>query len=305
MYNANGFGQVAVDNAGEFTDPDKPREVQRFANPEQLARCIDLLLPTALNEELLSDLPRRLQESADVLSDDRFRIDEARRAVKEIAECFENYLQLIAILKYSGRRGLLFGNDMHRGLMHTSLGGLLHGQPDSRPRVVTGQKEVPKARLVTYNAQGNGRRDRIYRAIKRIRNEVHSAQAAQPYQVLHDSRIVLGAYLFATEENVKLIASRLYPHRDFLAGLLERLRVALPFVIEPELESHSTELGASEETTSLPDRTSFKQFEETARHNRAGLRFAIYGDPGAGKDNVRIRTDATVSGSQAQVPIGR
>lgn len=84
-----GFGQVAIKHAAEFEDPDKPQEVQRFAEPKQLAGCIALLLSTARDHEHLSDLSSRLQESAGVLADNNFRIDEARRAVKEIAECFE------------------------------------------------------------------------------------------------------------------------------------------------------------------------------------------------------------------------
>ena len=304
MDDESGFGQVAIKHAAEFEDPDKPQEVQRFAEPKQLAGCIALLLSTARDHEHLSDLSSRLQESAGVLADDNFRIDEARRAVKEIAECFENYLQLIAILKYPGRNDLLFGTDAHRGLMHTSLGGLLHGQPEPQSQEVTRPEEVPTVRLVTYNAQSNGRRDRVYRAVKRIRNKVHSAQATPPYQVLHDSRLVLAAYLFATEENAKLIASKLYPHRNYLADLLNRLRPALPLVVEPELESQLTEKEGSEDNASLSDRTSFDQFAEAARDNRAQLRFAIYGDPGAGKTTFVYELTRRLAEIKRRLPLG-
>ena len=39
-----GFGQLAVDFAGRFRDPDKPQEWHEFQESQQLARCIDLLL---------------------------------------------------------------------------------------------------------------------------------------------------------------------------------------------------------------------------------------------------------------------
>lgn len=304
MRRIQGFGHFAAEYAGEFKDPDKPQEVQRFAEPETLARCIDLILPTALNEKSLLDLPRRLQESANTLADNRFRIDEAHRAVKEIAECFENYLQLIAILKYSGRKDLLFGDDLHRGLFHTSLGGLLHGQPEQRPGRDIGQEEIPTARIVTYNERSNGRRDRIYRATRRIRNRIHSAEAIQPFQVLHDSRLVLAAYLFATEENAKLIANSLYPHQEYLANLIRRLRLDLPFVIEPELEGRSTEKRTGENTDVSRERTSFEQFEEIAYENCSGLRFAIYGDPGAGKTTFVSELTCRLAATKRRSPLG-
>ena len=301
---AIGLGEVAIKYAAEFVDPDKPQEAHRFSEPKQLARCIDLLLPTARGHSHLADLDRRLQESAEVLADDKFRIDEAHRAVKGIAECFENYLQLVAILKYPGQDDLLSGNDVHRGLMHTSLGGLLHGHPEPQARGVTTPDEIPKARLVTYTAQGNGRRDRVYRAIKRIRNKVHSAQSAQPLQVLHDATMVLAAYLFATEENARLIANRLYPHQSYLTDLIGRLRPALPFVIDPQLESQVTEEEASSDgTTSSSDRTSFEQFAEAARNNR-GMRFAIYGDPGAGKTTFVYELTRRLANAKRRSPLG-
>ena len=304
MSKGKGFGHVAAEYAGEFEDPDKPQQVQRFADPEKLACCIDLILPTALNEDRLLDLPRRLQESANTLADERFRIDEAHRAVKEIAECFENYLQLIAILKYPARNDLLVGNDVHRGFFHTTLGGLLHGRPDPQPGKGPGQAQIPTARVVTYNAQGNGRRDRLYKAVKRIRNKIHSAQPIRPYQVLHDARLVLAAYLFATEENAKLIANKLYPHQDYLANLIRRLRLELPFVIEPELERHPTDKGTGEDTNSLGERTSFEKFEETALKNCSGLRFAIYGDPGAGKTTFMCELACRLAATKRRSPLG-
>ena len=48
-----GFGQLAVDIAGRFRDPDKPQESHTFQESQQLARCIDLLLPTAKAEPQL------------------------------------------------------------------------------------------------------------------------------------------------------------------------------------------------------------------------------------------------------------
>lgn len=302
MSDEKGFGQLAIEYAGEFKDPDKPQEVHHFAEPEQLARCVELVLPTALDHEQLADLPRRLQECANIFSDEASSIDAMRRAVKETAECFENFLQLIAILKYASKDDLLFGNDVHCGLLHTSLGGLLHGQPTPQARAA--HEGIPKVRLVTYSGQGNGRRDRIYRAINNIRNKVHSAQPVRFPEVMHDSQLVLAAYLFATEENAKLIANSLYPHQDYLADLLRRLRPALPFVIEPGLESDSDDRVASEEASPLSEHTSFGHFEETARNDRPGLRYAIYGDPGAGKTTFVYELTRRLADTKRRSPLG-
>ena len=52
--------------------------------------------------------------------------------------CFENYLQLIALLKFSNQEDLLRGNDYHKGLLKTTLGGLLRGHPDRKDPIYSG-----------------------------------------------------------------------------------------------------------------------------------------------------------------------
>ena len=297
------FGQLAVEYAGRFEDPDKPEKSHQFEEPAQLARCIDLLLPTAQDEELLADLPRRLQECATTFADGNLQIDAVRRAVDDLSECFENYLQLIAQLKYSGKTDLLFGNEVHRGLMHTSLGGLLHGHPDLKPGAA-GERIIPKARLVTYDGRGRGRRDRIYRATKRIRNRVHLAQVLQPLQVLRDSKVVLAAYLFATEENVKLISHSLHEHRRYLTALLARLQSTLPSVIEPELEDEAGEHQDKEPSESQSVRRSITDFKNHAVDDRSHMRFAVYGDPGAGKTTLVFELARRLVQEKRRAPLG-
>ena len=300
-----GFGQLAVKYAGRFEDPDKSEQSHQFENPRQLARCIDLLLPTARDEALLADLPRRLQECAEILADDsHMRIDGVRRAVEDLSECFENYLQLIALLKYSKNKDLLFGDNLHRGLMRTTLGGLLHGRPEPKNPAKGKEGDIPKARIVTYDEQGRGRRDRIYRATKRIRNQVHSAQVVPLLQVLHNAKIVLAAYLFATEENVKLISHVLYKHGSYLNELLSRLQSALPSVVEPELEGESRDHRNEDRSTPKSVRTSFADFEKQALQDRPNMRFAVYGDPGAGKTTFVFEFTRRLVESKRRAPLG-
>ena len=301
-----GFGHLAVGQAGRFDDPDKPGKAHQFAEPAYLARCIELLLPTALDHELVADLPRRLEESAKILDSD-FRIEEARRAVRELSEGFENYLQLIALLKYSRRSDVLFGDDIHRGLMYTSLGGLLYGRPEPNIRGGTGQAPIFQARLVTYEGAGGGLRDRVYREAKRIRNEVHLARPVQPVELLRDAKVVFAAYLFATEENAKLIAHSLYEHRSYLKDLLARLRTRLPFVVDPELDSQAPDHGDQELgplPTSSEDRSNLADFQGAATTNCPGLRFAVYGDPGAGKTTFVRELTRRLAAAKRQAPLG-
>lgn len=300
-----GFGQLAVDFVGRFRDPDKPQESHEFQESQQLARCIDLLLPTAKAHPRLADLPRRLHESATIVTDPRTRIDEARRAVDDLSKCFENYLQLIALLKYSDKENLLLGDNHHRGLLTTSLGGLLHGRPDPKNPPTAAEGRIQKANLVTYHARGGGRRDRIYRETKRIRNQVHSAPIVRHDQVFRDATVVLAAYLFATEENVKLISHSLYEQRGYLTALLTRLRSALPLVIEPEFESDSTDhrVTASSDPASPP--TSFSDFDDYAVHRRPQMRFAIYGDPGAGKTTFAFELTRRLAQRKRRAPLDR
>ena len=277
-----GFGQLAVDFAGGFRAPGKSQECHTSQESQQLARCIDLLLPTAKAQPSLADLSRRLHESAMIVTDDGSRIDDVRRAVDDLSECFENYLQLIALLKFSDKEELLFGDDHHHGLLKTTLGGLLHGRPDKK-RSTAAEGQIPKASLVTYQVNGGDRRNRIYQETKRIRNQVHSAAIVQPDQVFRNAKVVLAAYLFATEENMKLISHSLHEQRGYLTVLLTRLRSALPPVIEPEFESDSADhrSPASSDPASPP--RNFGDFCDYAISRRPEMRFAIYGDPGGGK----------------------
>ena len=237
-----GFGQLAVDFAGRFRDPDKPQELHTFQEPEQLVRCIDLLLPTAKDEPRLANLPHRLRESAMIVTNSASSVDDISGAVKDLSQCFENYLQLIALLKFSNQKDLLFGDDYYKGLLDTNLGGLLHGHPDQKNPLTAAEGRIPKAKLVTYQASGGGRRDRIYRETKRIRNDLaHLAEIVRLDQVARDATVVLAAYLFATEENVRQISASLYEQRGYLTALITRLRSALPSVIEPEFESDSAD----------------------------------------------------------------
>ena len=300
-----GFGQLAVEYAGRFEDPDKPEQRHQFEDPQQLARCIDLLLPTAQDETFLAGLPRRLQECAEILADDsHMRIDGARRAVEDLSECFENYLQLIALLKYSKNKDLLFGDNLHRGLMRTTLGGLLHGRPERKNPAKGKEGDIPKARIVTYDEQGRGRRDRIYRATKRIRNQVHSAQVVPLLQVLHNAKIVLAAYLFATEENVKLISHVLYEHGSYLNQLLSQLQSALPSVVEPELEGESSDHRNEDRSSPKSVRTSLADFEKQALKDRPNMRFAVYGDPGAGKTTFVFELTRRLVESKRRATVG-
>ena len=300
-----GFGHLAISVAGRFRDPDKPRKWHEFQEPQQLARCIDLLLSTATAHPRLADLPRRLCKSATTITDSHARLDEIRRSVDDLSECFENYLQLIALLKYSDREDLLRGNNDHHGLLATSLGGLLHGHPDSKGLSPAAEGKIQKVKLVTYRSHDNGLRSRIYRDAKRIRNQVHSAAVVQHDQVSRDAPILLAAYLFATEENVNLISHSLYQQREYLNALLTRLQSALPFVIEPEFETDSTDRSvlASSDQASLPK--NFTDFDDYALRRRPEMRFTIYGDPGAGKTTFSLELTRRLAEHKRKSPLGK
>ena len=299
-----GFGQLAVDFAGRFRDPDKPQKWHKFDEPQQLARCIDLLLPTAKDEPRLAGLPRRLHESAMIVTDSRSSIDDVCRAVDILSVCFENYLQLIALLKFSDKKDLLFGDDHHRGLLETTLGGLLHGHPDQKNSSIAAEGQIPKASLVNYQ-DGGGQRDRIYRETNRIRNQVHLAPIVHPEQVFRNATVVLAAYLFATEENMKQISHSLYEHRGYLTALLTRLQSALPLVvIEPEFESDSADHRAPASSDPASPPRKFGDFCDYALWRRSEMRFVIYGDPGAGKTTFSSKLTCRLAQRKRREPLG-
>ena len=114
----------------------------------------------------------------------------------------------------------------------------------------------------------------------------------------------MAAYLFATEENVKPISHSLYEQRGYLTQLLTQLRSALPFVIEPEFESDAGDhrVTASSDLPSPP--TTFSDFADYAVRRRPQMRFAIYGDPGAGKTTFSFELTRRLARRKRRAPLG-
>lgn len=303
------FGELAIKQAGEFDDPDKPRERHTFDRPRRLAYCIDLLLETAEDYPALADLPRRLTKSARLLAED-FAREGARRAVRDLAEGFENYLQLIAATKYSHREEVLFGEEgIHVGFFSTSLGGLLHGTPDKVRTPSQLETEVPNLRIVTYEPNSGQRRDRMYKKTNQIRNQVHEARKPEPLRLLQEAKIVFAAYLFATEENDRAIANQLYEYIEYLRTLRADLQDRLHFVVDPQLaeklkDPDGPQSRSASESVSV-ERQSWGLDDLTEQVIDQGApRLAIYGDPGSGKTTVVRALACRIAQEKRQNPLG-
>lgn len=277
---SNSFAEVAVRRAGGFPDPDKPERIYEFQNQRAITSCIDRLLASCADYPGLDGLQRELLHAANVLAvDDLPPLATLFDALKAIATKFENYLQLIAAVKFAQRPEILRATESHVGFFGSSLGGLLLGSPDPKPGVSEEQKAaIPKSRIVQFSFEGKDLACRTYERTRNVRNEVHGAAKLDALQILHRARTVFAAYLFATEQNLNVLSRGLFEYRSTLEHLVERCRLQAPIFVPTGLQPS----GERDDD----DFDSVDTLAARASRSDTPLHAILLGEPGAGKSTL-------------------
>lgn len=267
------LGEWLVERAGTIEDPDAPSKRREVADPPELAQCIDALLDTAAARSELADLPRRLDSARATLESETLVAGDLLTATKAVAEGFENFLQLVALVKYADRPELLEGDEVHEGFMHSALGSLLLGTPTARRTASEeAKRQIPKAAIVRFAFGSRELAPRLYERVRQARNEVHAARHVDAYELLRDARHTVAAYVLAVDENRQTLARALAEHRAYLERAASSGRAQLPFIVEPVLA-----IDHASGTTTLR----LGGFVEKLATEP--IRLSITGDPGAGK----------------------
>jgi len=279
-----------------FAEPrnDSPEPRHRFKDPQALHACITRLLPLCSKYEKCAGLADNLNNAAKPLHALWYAAGspEAAQAadkVTRVAIDFENFLQLIASVRYAvpAFNDLLHGNDQHFGVFGSSLGQLLRGSLSPR----RGGGPNPGKPIVTWDHRGRSPRDRCYALALDHRNAVHDAKALTTRDLMDHVQQVCMAFLFATEENLAVLQEGLFEFREAMNTLIARCsdetkRPAfyLPLTFAPMKKDSK---GKYVLDRSAADRVERLETLQRKGHAASGeLAVALLGEPGAGKSTV-------------------
>lgn len=282
-----------------IANPYDSTQTYLFKNVEELAKLLFDIIELDINEPTLDGLSQKLLPSFQFFADESFDFGEASKKIEALSTGFESFLKKIAVLKYKGDTVRLYGDGtQYIGILDTSLGKLLEGEVGKHRG-----SRAPKlyAPIVSFTYAKDNVREGIYEKVRGIRNEVHISPLRSIWEALDLFKILLAAYLFAIEENLKLIkeeVNKLYIYaiktKEYLKNLelryveldttmrtysLEETPELFAFEWQDELESDP--YAFNPEDPGLPKDTPLNEsvVNIIRNHNRLWL----IGEPGAGK----------------------
>lgn len=279
-----------------FAEPrtDSPEPRPRFKDPQAIHACITRLLPLCRKYDKCAGLADNLNNAAQPLHALWYTAGspEAAQAadkVTRVAIDFENFLQLIASVRYAAPafNDLLHGNDQHFGIFGSPLGQLLRSSLSPR----RGGGPIPGKSIVTWDHRGKSPKDRCYALALDHRNAVHDAKALTTRDLMDHAQQVCMAFLFATEENLGVLQEGLFEFRVAMNTLIARCsdkskRPAfyLPLSFAP---MKKVSKGKYILDRSGADRVEQLETLQQRGHAASGeLAVALLGEPGAGKSTV-------------------
>jgi len=151
-------------------------------------------------------------------------IERLPSAVEDLSTGFESFLKKIAVIRYGSDRLRLHGDGVNYiGLLHTPLGGLLEGKV---AKVNKYDKSVGDlhAPLVTFTYAESNVRETVYNHVRNLRNKIHNAPKHSLLELMQYFRLASAAYLFATEENLLAIRSKIDPLFTYLSTIRDSYR---------------------------------------------------------------------------------
>lgn len=270
------FAEVAKEDYEEVKLPTDAEGEHYFGDIEELGECIKLLLEESKDHEKLKDLRRRLNKAGESISGE-FTIEDAREALSKLANNFENFLHTISIVKYGIDSDAVQGNELHKGFLETSLGGLLCG--DLSPRRGINGSNVPQKKIVSFSFDSDSKKSATYGKARKIRNKVHDAETIKARKVLECIEYLFAAYLFSVKENKSEIVNNLHNKAKLAENFIESIDTSLPFTIDATLESEASTSYRDEEQS---ERFKIDELEEQIISRRHAA-YGIHGNPGAGK----------------------
>ena len=285
-------------NLATIEHPADSRRTHSFVHLSDLIDAFLCFLEHDSGEPAVAALGNKILASLDTFAAEQGSSTGMHTALEELAVGFESFLKKLAVMKYGARSVELCGDGTrYKGLLETSLGGLLEGQVAKiKPR----DASIPffRAPLVSFSYSGSTVRDAVYGRTRELRNEIHEAPARTLFDVLRLFRTIVAAYLFAVEENLPLIRRHADPRFRYLRRLSDdvskwnaqyielsgELRPSAPLVTEPELMALEWHDGPFEMTAASERPISSQTTRRSVRElPQTFPRFWLIGEPGAGK----------------------
>lgn len=289
------FADFIVTTFAELRTPGTSRVEHTFKDPKALHACIERLLHRCHQYEKINGLADNLNNAAKPLhalwhTPGSPEGAPAHDKMLRIAVDFENYLQLIATIRYPAPANdeLLFGSNQHRGIFGTALGALLRGSLAAKPNGFS--RGSP---LVSYSENRNTPRDISYKLALEYRNEAHDAKQLDTITILAHVKHLCAAFLFATEENLDVLQEGLFEFRDAMGQLISRCQgkscqgKKRSFYLPLAFAMMKQDKGRYVLDRSASNR---KETLDTLQHKAHAapddLTIVLLGEPGAGKSTV-------------------
>lgn len=291
------FADFLVTTFAELHTPGTSRVEYAFKDTDAIHACIERLLRHCHRYEKLSGLADNLNNAAKPLhalwhTPGSPEAAHAHDKMLRIAVDFENYLQLIATVRYPvhDNQELFDGSAQHFGIFGSQLGQLLRGNLRLRGGASPAAKS-PYRRgkpIVTFNDRGTSPKDRSFLLALDYRNEVHDAEAMNTLTLAGHVQQLCAAFLFATEENLAVLQEALFEFRDAMGQLVSRCRGKRP----PFYLPLAFALMKNDKGRYVLDRSASNRGEtlDTLQHKAHAapddLAIVLLGEPGAGKSTV-------------------
>ncbi len=191
--------------------PNDPADIHVFRYIDQLAETLIRFLEYACEEQVVRGVGSKVLGALSTFAMPSLDLGRLPAALEALATGFESFLKKTATLRYATDPIRLSGDGVHYlGLLHTPLGGLLTGRV---AKVNPRDGSIPPllAPIVTFTYAESNVRETVYNHTRNLRNEVHVAPVRSILEMLRLFRTAVAAYLFALEENLPLIRSKVDP----------------------------------------------------------------------------------------------
>lgn len=206
-------------------DPVNRNERYVFEHIDELAETLIGFLEYRCGEELVEGVGSKVIGALSFFATPSLDTQVLPGAIEDLATGFESFVKKIAVIKYGKEPIKLRGDDVrYIGLLNTPLGSLLEGRV-GKVNAHIGAIPPLYAPVVTFSYSGEGVRNSVYDQVRHLRNEIHISLEKSILELLRVFRIVAAAYIFATEENLRMLRELVDPIFSYALKLENSLRV--------------------------------------------------------------------------------
>lgn len=186
-------------------------EIFHFNHLDELVDFLVFFIEFPCNEPKLDNLGTKVIGAFNSFAQENIDVHNLTLALEDLATGFESFLKKIAIYKFKDSPELIYGDGTnYLGLISTTLGSILRGKVAKKdPR----NRSIPElnALTVNFNSSSQSISNVIYTYSNNLRNEIHLSPSKSIFDLIKNFQYITAAYLFALEENIKILRSLIDP----------------------------------------------------------------------------------------------